>query len=48
MKVLSGALRADSGSMALEGAAYSPSGPRDALAQGVAMIYQELTIAPHL
>ncbi len=48
MKILSGAYRPDSGSMTLGGEPYSPSGPRDALARGVAMIYQELTIAPHL
>jgi ribose transport system ATP-binding protein len=48
MKILSGAYRPDSGSMTLEGSPYAPKGPRDALAQGVAMIYQELTIAPHL
>ena len=48
MKVLSGAYRPDSGSMTLGGQPYAPQGPRDALAQGVAMIYQELTIAPHL
>ncbi len=48
MKVLSGAHRADSGSMTLGGVPYDPKGPRDALARGVAMIYQELTIAPHL
>jgi len=48
MKVLSGAVRPDSGSMTLDSSPYSPSGPRDALARGVAMIYQELTIAPHL
>lgn len=48
MKVLSGAHRADDGSMSLDGANYSPSGPLDARAHGVAMIYQELTLAPHL
>jgi ribose transport system ATP-binding protein len=48
MKILSGAYRPDSGSMTLGGEPYSPSGPRDALARGVAMIYQELTIAPHM
>ena len=48
MKVLSGAYRPDSGSMTLGGVPYAPRGPRDALARGVAMIYQELTIAPHL
>ena len=48
MKVLSGAHRPDSGSMTLGGEPYLPKGPRDALRRGVAMIYQELTIAPHL
>lgn len=48
MKVLSGAHRADSGSMELDGHAYEPSGPRDARSRGIAMIYQELTLAPHL
>ncbi len=48
MKILSGALRPDSGSMTLGGVPYTPRGPRDALGLGVAMIYQELTVAPDL
>lgn len=48
MKVLSGAHRADGGAMELDGASYAPTGPLDARAHGVAMIYQELTLAPHL
>ncbi|HVS36356.1 MAG TPA: sugar ABC transporter ATP-binding protein [Gemmataceae bacterium] len=48
MKVLSGAVRADAGAMALDGRPYEPSGPQDARRRGVAMIYQELTLAPHL
>jgi len=48
MKILSGALRPDSGSMTLGGAPYTPRGPRDALGRGVAMIYQELAVAPDL
>jgi ribose transport system ATP-binding protein len=48
MKVLSGAHRPDSGTMTLDGRPYAPRGPRDARQAGVAMIYQELTIAPHL
>ncbi len=48
MKILSGAHRPDSGSMSLGGSPYAPRGPREATAMGVAMIYQELTIAPHL
>src|SRR5262249_40866555 len=48
MKVLSGAVLADAGQMILDGAAYAPSGPQEARRRGVAMIYQELTLAPHL
>jgi ribose transport system ATP-binding protein len=48
MKILSGAYRPDSGSMLLSGVPYAPRGPRDALAQGIAMIYQELALAPDL
>lgn len=48
MKVLSGAHRADAGLMQLDGEAFKPSGPQDARRRGVAMIYQELTLAPHL
>jgi ribose transport system ATP-binding protein len=48
MKVLSGALRPDSGSMMLAGSPYAPTGPAAARRRGVAMIYQELTLAPHL
>ena len=48
MKVLSGAYRPDAGSMTLGGKPYAPRGPKDARDLGVAMIYQELTIAPHL
>jgi ribose transport system ATP-binding protein len=48
MKVLSGAERADEGRMTLDGRAYHPSNPADARRQGVAMVYQELTLAPHL
>jgi ribose transport system ATP-binding protein len=48
MKVLSGAVQADAGSMMLDGKHYQPAGPQDARRRGVAMIYQELTLAPHL
>ena len=48
MKVLSGALTADAGMMTLDGQSYAPFGPQQARRQGVAMIYQELTLAPHL
>ncbi len=48
MKVLSGAVRPNSGVMTLQGRPYAPRSPRDALERGVAMIYQELALAPHL
>ena len=48
VKVLAGVYRPEGGSMTLEGSAYRPSGPADALAAGVAMIHQELNLAPHL
>ena len=48
MKVLAGAVRPDSGSMSLAGAPYAPAGPTAARAAGVAMIYQELNLAPEL
>jgi ribose transport system ATP-binding protein len=48
MKVLSGALAPDAGRMEIEGRPYAPSGPLDGLRNGVAMIYQELMLAPHL
>jgi ribose transport system ATP-binding protein len=48
MKVLSGAHSPDEGEMFLNGQAYRPRNPLEARAQGVGMIYQELSIAPHL
>jgi ribose transport system ATP-binding protein len=48
MKILSGAIAPDGGQMELSGAPYAPSGPHAARRAGVAMIYQELNLAPHL
>jgi ribose transport system ATP-binding protein len=48
MKVLSGAHRPDRGEMTLGGDPYAPEGPLDARRRGVAMIYQDLALAPHL
>ena len=48
MKVLSGALRPDAGEMRLDGRRFAPANPLAARAAGVAMIYQELNLAPHL
>ena len=48
MKVLSGAHKADRGSLHLDGKPYHPRNPLHARRTGVAMIYQELSLAPHL
>ncbi len=48
MKVLSGAHQPDEGELELLGESFRPSGPLDALRRGIAMIYQELNLAPHL
>src|SRR5256714_8690109 len=48
MKVLAGAHKADEGSMLLDGKPYAPRDPMDARRSGVAMIYQELSLCPHL
>jgi ribose transport system ATP-binding protein len=48
MKVLSGAEQPDAGRMTLDRADFAPAGPQDARRRGVVMVYQELTLAPHL
>jgi ribose transport system ATP-binding protein len=48
MKILSGAQQPDSGHMELVGISYRPRSPAAARRAGVAMIYQELNLAPHL
>jgi ribose transport system ATP-binding protein len=48
MKILSGALAPDAGTMQLGDAAYAPAGPQQARRAGVVMVNQELAIAPHL
>src|SRR5205085_11346054 len=48
MKVLSGAYQPDEGQMWLDGQPFRPRNPLDARRAGVAMIYQELSLAPHL
>ncbi len=48
IKVISGAERPTSGTMRLKGEDVSFRSPHDALAKGVATIYQELALAPRL
>ena len=48
MAILAGALQPDAGAMTIGGALYAPRNPIEARRAGVAMIYQELSIAPDL
>lgn len=48
MKVLSGAHAPDAGTMHLHDRPYHPRGPHDARQAGVAIVYQELNLAPEL
>jgi ribose transport system ATP-binding protein len=48
MKVLSGALAPDAGSIELDGRPFIPENPLHARRSGIAMIYQELNLVPHL
>jgi len=48
MNVLAGALAADAGDIAIDGAPYRPVTPLDARRHGIALIHQELSLCPHL
>ena len=48
MKILSGAHRPDAGAVELDGQSFVPANPLHARRSGIAMIYQELTLAPRL
>jgi ribose transport system ATP-binding protein len=48
MKILSGAHQPDAGSVMLDGVPFSSESPLQARRSGIAMIYQELNLAPHL
>jgi ribose transport system ATP-binding protein len=48
MKILSGAYQPDEGRMELDGEPFAPANPLEARRCGIAMIYQELNLAPHL
>lgn len=48
MAILAGALAPDAGTMEIAGRPYAPRNPIEARRAGVAMIYQELSLAPHL
>ncbi|HYE66254.1 MAG TPA: sugar ABC transporter ATP-binding protein [Pyrinomonadaceae bacterium] len=48
MNILAGALRPDRGEMEIDGRPYRPTSPLDARLRGIALIHQELSLAPHL
>jgi len=48
MNIIAGALRADDGAMEIDEQVYSPTDPLDARKAGIALIHQELSLAPHL
>ncbi|MBI2947785.1 MAG: sugar ABC transporter ATP-binding protein [Verrucomicrobia bacterium] len=48
MKILSGAYTPDAGRIELDGQPFVPENPLHARRRGIAMIYQELNLAPHL
>jgi ribose transport system ATP-binding protein len=48
MKILAGALPLDQGSMVLGGDGFAPADPSEARRRGVAIVYQEPQLCPHL
>jgi ribose transport system ATP-binding protein len=48
IKILSGAVRPDRGTIWLEGRRFSPASPLESRRAGISVIYQELNLAPHL
>jgi ribose transport system ATP-binding protein len=48
MNILAGSIQPDRGRLEVDGQVYSPSSPLDARERGLALIHQELSLAPHL
>ncbi len=48
MKILAGAYSASSGEIRIDGKACDIKGPKEALAAGITLIYQEINLAPNL
>ena len=48
LKIISGQIRPDEGQLQFCGEEFKPGGPREALRKGVAIVHQELCLAPHL
>src|SRR6266478_3164926 len=48
VNILAGSLQPDRGRLEIDGNVYAPSSPLDARRRGIALIHQELSLAPHL
>jgi simple sugar transport system ATP-binding protein len=48
IKILSGAVRPDAGSLSMEGASVTFASPREAIDAGIATVYQDLALVPIL
>ena len=48
VKILSGAVNPDKGTILLDGKAFQPDNPLESRKKGISMIYQELNLAPHM
>ena len=46
--IVAGEFPPDAGSMEVDGRPYAPASPREARAEGIALIHQELSLFPHL
>ncbi|MEO1676998.1 MAG: sugar ABC transporter ATP-binding protein [Pseudomonadota bacterium] len=46
--IISGSIRATSGSMTWQGAPFAPANPKEAMDAGIGMIHQELMLLPHV
>lgn len=48
IKILSGAVKPDRGTIRLQGRRFAPASPLESRRAGISVIYQELNLAPHL
>ncbi len=48
IKILSGIIQPDGGTMTLDGAAYAPASPSEAMARGIRVVHQEFSLLPSL
>src|ERR1700730_5971924 len=48
VNILAGSLKPDRGHLEIDGKVYAPASPLDARRRGIALIHQELSLAPHL